>query len=250
MSRISLKNIVFATIGAMVLFVGCGSNVEKSSNTNNEPQTNQTVETSQATETTEKSGTADALEQGKAAYEDLNNVTLKVDEIMSTVYNGWSYTIYDYDFSSILNAVGYWDIWGKEEWATNSGIDFKKFKNVFAKLVIGGDPTTKDDMTTFASCYGEPAYLIAGIIAYYQDEGVIDTIDNAMAEVKNNIKTISDIDPNASYLQGLKDYYSEMNSYYEFVKSPTGNFAGLNDTVETYRTNLKKYKNDLEFDLG
>ena len=70
-------------------------------------------------------------------------------------------------------------------------------------------------------------------------------IDNAKAYLKEVTNKYADY----TAYPTLKLYYSEVSSYLEFAKSPSGSFSQLKTTIDNYETNIRTYENDLSFTL-
>ena len=186
-------------------------------------------------------GAANTEEKAKSAYKALNASADATDLVMSTVLSSWHFSIdegekyiTDYDTGCIAfkRSVGIPD-----------SVDVKEVINT----VIKGSAYESPRLAGMV--FKEASYCVVGGLKCIEKAGITESLEKTMKEAKDSIKEISDKNPNAKYLEGLKKYYSELESYKEFATNPTGSYIQAQSTAETYRANLKKCKNDLSFDL-
>lgn len=186
-------------------------------------------------------GSANTEEKAKSAYKSLNASADATDLVMSTVMSSWKFSI-DSNKKYYNNFPGGCYAFAKTVGIPES-IDVQEVMKSITKDTVYGS-------SSFAGLvFEEPSYCVACGIKCLEEADIIPKLDGAMNEAKDNIKEISDKNPNAKYLEGLKKYYSEVESYKEYSLNPTGSYIQAQSTAETYRANLKKYKNDLSFDL-
>ena len=78
--------------------------------------------------------------------------------------------------------------------------------------------------------------------------------DDNYTYVKTNIddakECIQKISSDFDGYKDLKGFYSTASSFYDWLDEPTGTYENSVEMVADYQKELKKYKNDLEFDYG
>ncbi len=196
---------------------------------------------------------ASAKQSAKEAYQSLNLAYEDCDDLMNKVYSAWYFAIYEGDEKWI----------GTSDLADSTGLDKTLVDNAFNEIVGDGKymNTGNDEIDDYfdklasnagiknTQYFSDPSYTVAIIIKVYKDNGKLDDINAALESAKEDIKVVKENYPDASYLEDLQSYYSEVLSYYEFASSPSGSFSQLGDTVDGYTSNIKKYKNNLSIDF-
>ena len=61
------------------------------------------------------------------------------------------------------------------------------------------------------------------------------------------MQTLTSVYEDYTYYPKLKELYSAVNSYAEFVITPTGSFEQLADTVNTFENNIRTLQSDVGF---
>ncbi len=204
------KNLILCMVGMCVLISGCGV------------------------------GKADKTDVAKEAYANLNTASDATDIISDSVLSAWEWSIEEGE--SYINdyEIGCAELGG--------AIGFKQSDVIDAMtIVLEGTPYDPDESILSGAALAQPEYCIACAIQCL--DSMNEELDNTMNTTKDAIKDISDSNPDASYLEDLKDYYSEVDSYKDFATNPTGNYINAQSTVSTYRSNISSYKNSLELDL-
>ncbi len=160
-------------------------------------------------------------------------------EIMDSIYGAWYFAIYESDdyymFSSCLRAF-----------CSEANLNQDDVKKSIDKVLQKAGITDIDDDWRCVAMQ-VPSYAVAIVVQVYTDYGTYDSIDVNLSNAKEALKSVTNNYADYTGYPTLKSYYSEISSYYEFCSSPTGSFNQLKTTIETYETNLRKYKNDLSF---
>ncbi|WP_026665697.1 hypothetical protein [Butyrivibrio sp. FC2001] len=216
---------VAITLALSIMLTACGSN--KAS-----------VE-SNSTEETQDSNLS-AEDSAKQAYEVLNASADSADRIMSSVLAAWYFSI---DKGNDYVLEDYYS--GVYDFSNDLGLDTSAVDTAFKEVIKG---TTYETMFT-SQAFKEPAICVKLALQCYQDAGIIDTTKELLSDAKQDIKNAESAEPSASYLEDLKKYHSEIQSYLDYTLSPTGSYKDCSSEVETYRANLKTFKNNLAFDL-
>lgn len=186
--------------------------------------------TSTTSSASQETGTDDRTyeyTQAQKAYAELNKAADLCEKAMDVIYNSWYFAIYDGDDGDVFDfaqtaGLTYGEISDvlKSRYSSTDSIDYGNFNNtiMIAKEVL----TKRGTYSKAQSC-----------------------IDNA----KTYLKEVTDKYADYTAYPTLKRYYSEVSSYLEFAKSPSGVFAQLRTTMDNYETNIRTYKNDLSFVL-
>ena len=59
--------------------------------------------------------------------------------------------------------------------------------------------------------------------------------------------SLKEIDSEYEGYESLKSYYTTTASYFDFCENLTGTFDQMQDTINAYQNDARKYTNDLEF---
>lgn len=185
--------------------------------------------------TSEDSKTEAQFECGKKTYDSLNTASDVCVELMSSVYNAWKFSIYDADDYSSYNVVS--------EFADEVNLSVEELEQAWVSY-LGEFGSTFLKLENYID---DINYSVFVVIEAYKLNGKIDEMDNALATAKAELKTMTSKYADYSEYPTLKSYYSEVNSYAEFAKSPECSFEQLKTTMEEYEKEIRTYKADLEF---
>ena len=168
------------------------------------------------------------FECGKKTYDSLNVASDICIELVTKTYNAWKFAIYDGDEGSVSDFADEVNL--SEDELRQA---FESFSGVPGSLLF----LYLDDIsaTTWT------------VIEAYKLNGKIGEMDDAIATAKAELKTMTSKYADYSEYPTLKLYYSEVNSYAEFAKSPECSFEQLKTTMEEYEKEIRTYKADLEF---
>lgn len=222
---------------AIMLVVSCAVLTACSNGSSN---TQVAQETEVSTKTVE---TVDSNELAKKAYENLNEAADTTDTVMGSVYSAWHFSIFSGDDYTLNFNSGAYDF------AKEIGVDSGTASTAMSKVLSDVPSFARLGESYYGQGFAEPVYCIKAVLLICDENGISDDIEKKLSDAKEEIKQISDADPNYKNLDELKKYYSEVQSYYEFAVSPSGSYKECGSTIENYRSNLKTFKNDLSFDL-
>ena len=168
----------------------------------------------------------------KDAYEDIVAAGEICIDIMDSIYAAWYFAIYesdDYDYSG----------WSKFiQFSSSTGL---KSADVEAAMIELG--FTSESYYIF----DEFSYAVAVVEQVFITNGIYTTAEQNLADAKDSLKQVTSEYSDYTGYPTLKSYYSEVSSYLEFAKSPSGSFSQLKTTIDNYETNMRTYKNDLSF---
>ena len=81
----------------------------------------------------------------------------------------------------------------------------------------------------------------------FKNNGTYTKAEELLASAKESLKSVTNDYSDYTGYPTLKSYYSEVSSYLEFAKSPSGSFSQLKTTIDNYETKMRTYKSDLSF---
>lgn len=170
-------------------------------------------------------------ECGKKAYDELVTASEICKAMGDGVYGAWYFAIFEADDYSSYNIVN--------EFASATGVSVSDLNKVMESIGYSAQllPYALEDFST-AVVMVEEAYKI---------NGTVERLDNALTQAKNELKTMTQEYSDYSHYPTLKSFYSEIDSYATFLKSPTGSFDQLKSTIENYENQIRTYKSDLSF---
>ena len=174
---------------------------------------------------------------GKAAYEQLNTAADICIEMMDSIYDAWYFAIYDADDYSNSTVV--------LEFA--SEVNLTKSEVEEAYMDVFGDAGAKDASLLPYILKQEFTYAVIIVEQAYINNGTVQRLNDALANAKNELKTMTQEYSDYSEYPNLKSYYSEVSSYAEFAQNPNGSFEQLKTTIETYEREIRTYKSDMSF---
>ena len=209
---------------AMILIVATTLTV-CSCNSNSNPSDDETDNSPQTTQTDNR---AYEYEQAQKAYAELNKAATLCENAMDIIYAAWHFAIYE----------------GKNgdefDLADATGLTFGEIADVLESW--GYSTTDPIDYGSFSNTVNIAKYALINRGIYSSAQTCVDNAKAYLKEVTNEYADYT------SY-PTLKLYYSEVSSYLEFAKSPSGSFSQLKTTIDNYETNIRTYKNDLSFTL-
>ena len=77
------------------------------------------------------------------------------------------------------------------------------------------------------------------------NRGVYSEAQACIENAKSYLKEVTEKYDDYTAYSTLQLYYSEVCSYLDFAKSPSGSFLQLRSIIENYETNIRTYKNQL-----
>lgn len=170
-------------------------------------------------------------------YETLCSVYEVCNGMIGTVGNAWKWAIFDSDDGSINRYDGS----GANALADATGFTGKEVGAAYKDL-------NPEDFKIHAYMFiTEPGNAVATIEKIYEKNGTCETLEGAMKEVKANIQKLGESD--ASY-EKLKEFYTAVENYMDFVLAPTCSYQELSAIRNDYTSKIETCKSDLSFELG
>lgn len=179
------------------------------------------------------------FESASMAYFYLTIANQLCDDIMDSIYGAWYFAIYKADdylnINSCLNAF-----------CAQANLDFDDtvvaLNDVLAYMGYS-NPTGTQQLATLRTI----STAIDVVIQTYINYETYNSIDVNLANAKEALKSVTNNYADYTGYPTLKMYYSEILSYADFCKSPSGSFEQLKTLINTFDSNLRYYKNDLSF---
>lgn len=165
----------------------------------------------------------------KNVYETLNNIALLCEYGMDDIYGAWHFGIYEAD--DCYDSTFYIDFAQNTPYLTSDELSK-------AADDLGFDTNTVK--TDWQNC----VYVVEKAIGNRGDYALA---EDAMQTIEDYLYELKETDEDYTYYPKLKDYYSAVDSYFKFFRSPSGSFNQLGDTVTSYETNIRTYQSDLGF---
>ena len=172
-------------------------------------------------------------EQAQKAYAELNKAANLCEDAMDVVYGAWYFAIYEAEMG-VSNYKNY------DGFEARTGLKYSEIETAMQSLGLSYDKAYYLTEISYAVKIAQLCLINKNVYADAQS-----CIDNAKAYLKE----VTDKYADYTAYPTLKLYYSEVSSYLEFAKSPSGSFSQLKTTIDNYETNIRTYKNDLSFTL-
>ena len=167
---------------------------------------------------------------GKAVYKQLNLAADICIDMMDSIYAAWYFAIHeadDYSFNAVRGL------------ASKTGFTEDALESAYEDM--GGSASRLSDRLEDFNV------AVAVIKQVYVNNGTVKRLDDALTSAKNELRTMTNEYSDYSEYPDLKSFYSEVSSYAEFAKNPSGSFSQLKTTIDNYETNIRTYKATLAF---
>lgn len=173
------------------------------------------------------------FECGKETYDSLNTASDICVEMMTSIYNAWRFSIYDADEYSSYEVLS--------EFADEVNLTESELQAGWIAFTEDENPI---DFKYFIDDFNVTTWVV---FKAYEENGKVGELDDALSNARAVLKTMTSEYSDYSEYPTLKSYYSEVNSYAEFVKSPECSFEQLKTTISDYENKIRTYRSDLEF---
>lgn len=172
------------------------------------------------------------------AYLELNQTAQGIDIIMDSVYNGWHFAIYKADnYSTAKDCI--------TAFCNTTGLDYGEVVTAINEQIkhLGYEVdgiTQMAVLRTFSNA-------VEVVVRVYSSKGWYEEFYNGLSIAQNDIMALTSKYEDITGYSTLKKYYSEVFAYSQFAASPSGSFSHLESTMNAYKTNIRKYNNELAF---
>ena len=194
-----------------------------------------------ATMPTSTTPTKQPTEFGQEVYNNLLIAAELCDTYKYAVYNAWYFSIYefdDYTASQKLAAVENSTI------VSDFAVKVKIPKKDLQPLI----ESFPDELGVFA--LSDFNSSVGFVLTAFENNGTQEKLDSALSSAKATLKELTEKHPGYSECENLKKFYTEVNAYAEYIKSPTGSFETMKTTTQTHQNNVRTAKSALDFAFG
>ena len=221
--------------------VGCASDDLNGSDNNAYSSTVTTPTVTTPTINTPTVNTPAPADLGQQIYNDLVTASELCETYRYAVYNAWYFAIYEFDNYAAAQKI---------ETVENS-----KIVSDFASNV----GISKEDLLPIINSYPEGLGVYAlndfnssvNFVLYaLKDNGTEAELDSALSTAKTTLKDLTGTYSTYSECENLKNFYTEVNAYAEYLKNPTGSFETMKSTTQTHQSNVRTAKSALDFAFG
>lgn len=221
--------------------VGCASDDLNGSDNNAYSSTVTTPTINTPTINTPTVNTPAPADLGQQIYNDLVTASELCETYRYAVYNAWYFAIYEFDNYTAAQKI---------ETVENSKI----VSDFVSKVGI-----SKEDLLPIINSYPEGLGVYAlndfnssvNFVLYaLKDNGTEAELDSALSTAKTTLKDLTGTYSTYSECENLKNFYTEVNAYAEYLKNPTGSFETMKSTTQTHQSNVRTAKSALDFAFG
>lgn len=170
----------------------------------------------------------EVFNNGKAAFEKLNQVAELCINGMDDVYGAWHFGIYD-----------------AEDCSSSSVALLLSLETSFTSAEI--EKACADAGFSVSYLTYDFNYSLWAIDQAHKTRGTYDQIHTLLNEVQAFLQEMSEKYSDYEYYPKLKEYYAKVSSYADFFENTTGSFNQLSNTINDYENSIRTYKSDLEF---
>ncbi|MBQ4135768.1 MAG: hypothetical protein IJD73_01740 [Clostridia bacterium] len=221
--------------------VGCASDDLNGFNNNAYSSTVTTPTVNTPTINTPTVNTPAPADLGQQIYNDLVTASELCETYRYAVYNAWYFAIYEFDNytgSQRLEAPQNSTI--VTDFAIKVGIPQDEMRTIIANYPEGLGVYALGD---FNSSVNFVLYAL-------KDNGTEAELDSALSTAKTTLKDLTGTYSTYSECENLKNFYTEVNAYAEYLKNPTGSFETMKSTTQTHQSNVRTAKSALDFAFG
>lgn len=179
----------------------------------------------------EQAAPVDTKADAKTAYSKIGSAFTKTDDVSKSMSSAWQWCINAGSEVDSYNYVLYL--------ASASGLESKDIIQAYSEINKFGDDGLYIKLKDFS-------IGVTVVLKAHMNKGTSEDIQKLLNEAKELIKSC---DESASYYQDLKEYYTTVNNYYNFVFAPDCSYRDLGSRISEYTTKIDSLKSNLSFDL-
>ena len=190
------------------------------------------------------------------AYDNVESAYSITEKMGSDIYEAWRVGIYDADdkdfglghladelslsLSDIRVGFSAWlyELLYDEKWETVSNDKKETCIKQADDTFISFTDYFSDDV--FSTC-------VDIVVRAYIENGQVADAQKHLEQAKAQMKYMSEKYADYEHYPNLKGYYTTTNAFFEFCKDPTGSFEQLKNTVNDYKNDARKYRNELSY---
>lgn len=192
-------------------------------------------------------GNQATLKEAQNVYEEINEAYKNVKSYSDDVYKACKTGTYDGDNITVDEFTKETDMTEDEMLDGIKEYFIKEYGKDKAERIMNSagndDDTSLVLLQAFESMLG-PGGLGIIVQNVYESRGITKEIKDNLENAKTSLK---EIDSDYEGYESLKSYYTTTSSYFDFCENLTGTFDQMQDTINDYQNDARKYTNDLEF---
>ena len=178
---------------------------------------------------------------GAAIFGELLSIGAATEKIANYIDDAWHFYIYDKDNLGALSDGT--DIFAKATGLSEANVE----KATLELLTIAGYAEDEIDQVSKNGVFWSVEGCVYVATRSCELMGLNDGVEASLDDIKSQLKTMSDEYEKETGLSILKDMYSNVSNYYEYVMSPSGNYNQFNDKVDDYTKKIVDNSDDLSF---
>ncbi|MBQ3116397.1 MAG: hypothetical protein IJC07_05150 [Clostridia bacterium] len=212
----------------MIFSIGCGGKEEDGKQSQNEIQL------------------AKELESAKSAYDELSLAFTYSKDMASAVHSIWNYSIYyasddKSDMVASGSRVGWGDFLVKRVILRTSGMPSESILKEALKNVTG-----QTDGAFWANALENISYAVAVAKEYNRLSDGLRLTTACIEKSKTFIGDLTDANKEATHRDDLASLYSSINSFYQLIENPSGNFSSYGASITNCKNNINNLINTLD----
>ena len=178
---------------------------------------------------------------GQKVYNDLVTASELCETYRYAVYNAWYFSIYEFDnYTASQKLESPQSSTIVTDFAIKVGIPQNEMRTVVANF--------PDGLGVFA--LGDFNSSVDFVLSALETNGTQAKLETAISTAKTNLKDLTGKYATYAENESLKKFYTEVNAYAEYLKSPTGSFETMKSTTQTHQNNVRTAKAALDFAFG
>lgn len=207
--------------------------------------TSQVIGGSQAVVNTPVVGTQIVAENpadlGQKVYNDLVTASELCETYRYAVYNAWYFSIYEFDEYTAGEKLEAPESSGiVSDFATKVGIPQSDIRPIVVSFPEGLGVIALGDFNSSVNF----------VLSAFESNGTKAKLETALSTAKTTLKTLTEKYSTYAECESLKTFYTEVNAYAEYLKSPTGSFETMKSTTQTHQSSVRSAKSALDFAFG
>ena len=237
-----MKKLIAITLCGVLLFAMFGCSKTTTSNNSEGDQTQSAdvktgTESKTNTQSDSQSEKDRELAAAEAAYEQLVLAETACCEVMDSIYAAWHFAVYEN--GNFTNATDCY-----KAYIEATKLDYDSTLDILNEDLADLDREINGQTQMAYLC--DIGTAVDLVLFAYSDNGILAGVAAEMEKAKEALKSLTDRYAADTGYGELKKYYVEIESYFEYIKNPTGSFDDLGALVNTYETNMRNYRKSLE----
>ncbi len=192
-----------------------------------------------------EAGNQTALKEAQNVYEEINEAYKSIKSYSNDIYKACKAGTYEGENITVDEFIKETDMTEEEMLdAIKDYFVYKFGEDEAEKLMNAADTETSLVLLRAVESILGPGGLGVIVQNVYESRGITKEIKDNLENAKVSLK---EIDSDYEGYESLKSYYTTTASYFDFCENLTGTFDQMQDTINDYQSDVRKYTNDLEF---